>query len=247
MKQKGLCRALLLILFATCAVAGQAQEVLRSDSVTGVDAGKESLKIQPSASEVTPEKVGARLALTDTLVTDTAQWTFRPSLPPLYRNGTVAYFPASYYGGYWGLWELHEGFNACLDMSVSASFGKNRFPGVGFGTGISAMYVRSLTDRLVLSVGGFYDRLSWNGLNENRFGINLLAGYQLTDRVSLYAYGSKAFFPDARSSAVDSSDAVDEQFQQSVWRNGAFQGLRCRVCFAQCGRDQLETLTGKRR
>ena len=54
MKQKGLCRALLLILFATCAVAGRAQEVLRSDSVTGVDAGKESLKIQPSASEVTP-------------------------------------------------------------------------------------------------------------------------------------------------------------------------------------------------
>ena len=106
MKQKGLCRALLLILFATCAVAGQAQEVLRSDSVTGVDAGKESLKIQPSASEVTPEKVGARLALTDTLVTDTAQWTFRPSLPPLYRNGTVAYFPASYYGGSWGLWEM---------------------------------------------------------------------------------------------------------------------------------------------
>ena len=32
MKQKGLCRALLLILFATCAVAGQAQEVLRSAS-----------------------------------------------------------------------------------------------------------------------------------------------------------------------------------------------------------------------
>ena len=180
MKQKGLCRALLLILFATCAVAGQAQEVLRSDSVTGVDAGKESLKIQPSASEVTPEKVGARLALTDTLVTDTAQWTFRPSLPPLYRNGTVAYFPASYYGGYWGLWELHEGFNACLDMSVSASFGKT-VSRVGFGTGISAMYVRSLTDRLVLSVGGFYDRLSWNGLNENRFGIKF-AGRLSVDR-----------------------------------------------------------------
>lgn len=161
----------------------------------GCGCRKESLEIKPSASEVTPEKVGARLVLSDTLVADTAQWTFRPSLPPLYRDGTVAYFPASYYGGYWGLWELHEGFNASLDMSVSASFGKNRFPGVGFGTGISAMYVRSLTDRLVLSVGGFYDRLSWNGLNENRFGINLLAGYQLTDRVSLYAYGSKAFFP----------------------------------------------------
>lgn len=90
MKQKGLCRALLLILFATCAVAGRAQEVLRSDSVTGVDAGKESLKIQPSASEVTPEKVGARLALTDTLVADTAQWAFRPLsssiVPERYRS-----------------------------------------------------------------------------------------------------------------------------------------------------------------
>ena len=87
MKQKGLCRVLLLILFATCAVVGRAQEVLRSDSVTGVDAGKESLKIQPSASEVTPEKVGALLAMTDTLVTDTAHRTFRPSHPTFYRDG----------------------------------------------------------------------------------------------------------------------------------------------------------------
>ena len=92
MKQKGLCRALLLILFATCAVAGRAQEVLRSDSVKGVDAGKESLEIKPSASEVTPEKVGARLVLSDTLVADTALDFFAP-LPPLYRDGTVAYFP----------------------------------------------------------------------------------------------------------------------------------------------------------
>lgn len=93
MKQKGLCRALLLILFATCAVAGRAQEVLRSDSVKGVDAGKESLEIKPSASEVTPEKVGARLVLSDTLVADTAQWTFRPSLPPLYRGRYRGLFP----------------------------------------------------------------------------------------------------------------------------------------------------------
>ena len=67
---------------------------------------KVSLKVQPSASDVTPKKVGARLALSDTLVADTARLTFRPSLPPLYRDGTVAYFPTSYYGGYWGLWEL---------------------------------------------------------------------------------------------------------------------------------------------
>lgn len=116
------------------------------------------------------------------------------SLPPLRPGGTVAYFPYYDFGG-WGLWDLHEGFNACMGMSVSASFGRNRFPGVGFGTGVSAMYVHSLTSRFVLAAGGFYDRLTWNAFNQNRFGINLLAGYKLTDKVSLYAYGSKAFFP----------------------------------------------------
>ena len=94
MKQKGLCRALLLILFATCAVAGQAQEVLRSDSVTGVDAGKESLKIQPSASEVTPEKVGARLALTDTLI----NWVRYPSLTGSVKQNCL--FIISHFSGY---------------------------------------------------------------------------------------------------------------------------------------------------
>ena len=77
MKQKGLCRALLLILFATCAVAGQAQEVLRSDSVKGVDAGKESLEIKPSASEVTPEKVAHG-------------WSYRTHWWPIRHNGLFA-------------------------------------------------------------------------------------------------------------------------------------------------------------
>ena len=131
----------------------------------------------------------------DSLVADTSRWRPSLSLPPLNRDGAVAYFPLGYYGGYWGLWGLHEGFNASLDMSVAASFGKHRFPGVGFGTGVSAMYVHSLTDRLVLAAGGFYDRLSWNGFNRNRFGINLMLGYKLTDRLSVYAYGSKAFSP----------------------------------------------------
>lgn len=128
------------------------------------------------------------------LPSDTLQTGALLTFPPLYNGReTIAYFP-DFYSGY-GLWDLHEGFNASLNMSVFASFGKNRFPGVGFGTGVSAMYAHALTDRLTLAVGGSYDRISWNGFNENRFGINLLAGFQLTDRISLYAYGSKVFIP----------------------------------------------------
>ena len=175
------------------ACGAHAQEVIVSDS--------SDFGLSPAAKlESLPERDALKPAVrfdagADTLVADTPRWSPALSLPPLNHDGTVAYFPLGYYGGYWGLWDLHEGLNANLSMSVAASFGKHRFPGVGFGTGISAMYAHSLTDRLVLVGGGFYDRLSWNGFNQNRFGLNLMLGYKLTDRVSVYAYGSKAFFP----------------------------------------------------
>lgn len=145
---------------------------------------------------------GFRPAGTDTLRTDSlAVSPGAVALPPLRWDGTVAYFPYGGYGG-WGVWGLHEGFNASLSMSISASFGRNRFPGVGFGTGVSAMYVRALTDRLVWAAGGFYDRMSWNMFNQHRMGFSLLAGYKLSGKVSLYAYGSKAFFPGGRAKSL---------------------------------------------
>lgn len=107
---------------------------------------------------------------------------------------TIAYFPESYYWGC-GLWNLHEGFNANIGMFVTTSFGKNRFPGVGFGTGISAMYAKMLTNRLSLAVGGFYNHLVWGANSMNQVGANLMLGYQLTDRLSVYGYVSKAFMP----------------------------------------------------
>lgn len=195
MKRATSIRVLSLVLFAACSVAGWPQEVLHSRPEAGAGAGEERLGVQPSAAGVEAEEVGENPVLTDTPVAGTARRASRP-LPPLSRGDiAVACFPACHHGGYSGLRELHEGFNAGLDMSVSASFGKDRFPGVGFGTGLSVMYVRGLADRLVLAAGGFYDRLSWNGLDENRFGVSLLAGCQLTGRVGLYAYGSKSFSP----------------------------------------------------
>lgn len=139
----------------------------------------------------------------------------KPLLSPLLTvRPSIAYYPDDYwYGG--GLWSLHEGFNASLSMSVTASFGRNRFPGVGFGTGVSAMYAKMLTDRLVLAVGGFYNHLSWNNFNENHFGLNVMMGYHFNDRVSLYAYGSKAFWPTNHSGMIPPFpyfDAFGERF-----------------------------------
>ena len=202
MGKRHMWRALWLAWFVAGTVAGLAQETVRPGTLAGRETGDirpEARQLQaalpsPVAGEGRLDSVGYALAV-DTLRADTVGMALRPTFYPLYSDGTVAFFPWSGPGGYWGMWNLHEGFNASVGMSVSASFGKHRFPGVGFGTGISAMYAHSLTERLVLSVGGFYDHLSWNGWNENRFGFNLLAGFQLTDRVGVYAYGSKAFHP----------------------------------------------------
>lgn len=195
MRRKVVRGALSLVLLVACGAAGRAQEV-SPRPVTGVEVGREGQDVRPPAPGLKPEEAGGQSVLPDTSAAGTARWTFLPSLPPPCLDGAAACFPASWQGGYGcGLWELHEGFNAGVGMSVSASFGRGRFPGVGFGTGISAMYVRRLAGRLALSAGGSYDRLSWNGLNGNRLGIDLLAGFQLTGRVSLYAYGGKAFFP----------------------------------------------------
>ena len=195
MRNTFLCRWGYVMLLACFAVKGQAQEVLSRDTVVRMDGnvrGQQARFPDSGAAfmESGIEGVSEEGERADSIRPRGLGW-----LPSLYSDGTVAYYPAGFHGGYMGLWNLHEGFNAGLSMSVSASFGRNRFPGVGFGTGISAMYVHRLTERLVLAAGGFYDRLSWGGLNENRLGVNVLMGYQLTDRVSLYAYGSKSFIP----------------------------------------------------
>lgn len=107
---------------------------------------------------------------------------------------TIAYFSESYYGGC-GIWDLHEGLNANVGMYVTTSFGRNRFPGVGFGVGVSTMYAKMLTNRLSLAAGGFYNHLVWGSSSINQVGLNLMLGYQLTDRLSVYGYVSRAFTP----------------------------------------------------
>ena len=195
MEKKWWDRMVAALAFGACVATVQAQEPLRRDTLAQPGAEGFQAEAPAGMSGMRPSDMGRDALAPDSVAADTLGGGLKLRLPVACPSVAAAHFPMGYYGGYWGLWDLHEGFNATLDMSVMASFGKNRFPGVGFGTGISGMYVHSLNDRWVLGAGGFYDRLSWGPVSENRFGINLLAGYKLTDRVSLYAYGSKAFYP----------------------------------------------------
>ena len=82
-------------------------------------------------------------------------------------------------------------------MGVTCSLDKNRFPGVAFGTGLAGMYAIPITPRFTVAAGGFLNHITWQGRGGVDFGISGLAGYQLTDKISIYAYGSKTLVRNA--------------------------------------------------
>lgn len=102
---------------------------------------------------------------------------------PFWRDGSSA------------SWWLHEGFNAQLSMSLAVGFGKGAFRGVGFGQSAAFAYALPLTDRLSVAAGVYADNWDWGPMRLTEGGVAATVSYRLTDAVSLYAYGTKSFFP----------------------------------------------------
>ena len=94
-------------------------------------------------------------------------------------------------------WVLHEGFNAEVGMSVSASFGKNRRKGVGFGEHLALAYAMPFgkDKRWIGAVGVYAARSDWGSWNQTEAGIAGLLGYRAADWCNLYVYGTYNFVP----------------------------------------------------
>ena len=94
-------------------------------------------------------------------------------------------------------WVLHEGFNAEVGMSVSASFGKNRRKGAGFGEHLAMAYAMPFgkDKRWVGAVGVYAARRDWGSWNQTEAGIAGLLGYRAADWCNLYVYGAYNFVP----------------------------------------------------
>lgn len=101
----------------------------------------------------------------------------------------------------WGLspWPLHEGMNAQFGMSLSVGLGKHAPKGVGFGQSAALAYVLPLNNRWSLAAGVYARNMDWGGWHTTDGGVTGIIGYQLSEVVSLYAYGSKSFLPTDRS------------------------------------------------
>lgn len=112
----------------------------------------------------------------------------------------------SYYYGYdlpyytgtpvWGgyQWDLHKGMNVSLSASAFVTSGNHRyFPGSGFSTDASMMYVMPVNKKLTVAVGGYVSTNNFGRYRFNDFGIQGLAAYQFNDKLNLYAYGRYSF------------------------------------------------------
>lgn len=121
-----------------------------------------------------------------------------PLVAPIPESGS--YIPFCMYGitpfhcGY-ASWELHEGLNASFGMNVTFSPSRYAPSGVGFGQDAAFFYARPLTKRFSMAAGLYASNMSWGGLNYRNIGFAAIAGFQVNERISLYAYGTKSFMP----------------------------------------------------
>ncbi len=115
-------------------------------------------------------------------------------LPMVDYNGTMPYhrtWSYPYLGGYWG-WDLHEGFNANLDLSAFTSFGKNHFSGTA--ERISLMYAKALSEHLSIAIGGSFTNMNTNFGAYRTGGLSAIIDYRFNDHWEAYVYAHKNLF-----------------------------------------------------
>lgn len=114
-------------------------------------------------------------------------------LPRINTFGQVdrlGYCPYSWRRGM--AWDLHEGLNLNLGLSVFAQFGKHSYSGVGVTQDLSALYVKPITSRLSLAVGGYLSNINWARDSYRDAGLSAIVGYRFDDHWEAFVYGQKS-------------------------------------------------------
>lgn len=110
-------------------------------------------------------------------------------------DGMFSMYGLAPYGCGYATWELHEGFNASVGLSVTFSPGSSVLSGAGFGQDAAFMYAVPLTDRLSVAGGIYASNFSWGPVSRRDVGFAGVAAFKVNERISLYAYGNKTFMP----------------------------------------------------
>lgn len=142
-------------------------------------------------------------------VSATAQTTecgndLAPTLPADSVKLAVSYPQSKMLGmvpfGYgYSTWELHKGLNASIGINLTFSPSQYAPSGVGFGQDATFLYMIPLSKRLSIAGGLYASNMNWGYYNHRNVGITGIAGYQLTEKISLYAYGNKTLTPNYKN------------------------------------------------
>lgn len=91
-------------------------------------------------------------------------------------------------------WDIHQGFNASLDMGVMVGFGKyNPFKGASFFQNISGLYALPIGKRWTLAAGGELERYRIFNKYVNNLTVEGMAAYRLNERMTLTGFASHTF------------------------------------------------------
>ncbi len=159
---------LTVVLFSLALIPLHAQDEVVPDTVKTVDA---------------PDSLGMSAPL------------YAPFVRPYGLWGGIYSCLPTFYGAGPDSWKLHEGFNVQFSLSVTAGLGSHAPRGVGFGQDAAFMYAQPLTKRLSVAGGVYMSHMDWGGFTYNQVGVAGVAAFQVNEKVSLYAYGSKALLP----------------------------------------------------
>ena len=157
-----------------------------------------SVLLAPAQTVGEKTSVDTLMVEKDQLLSDSL--TTQMSLPlsgPVFRLAAPGFDGCSpwFLGTYGPTWDLHQGFNAQLSMSITAGLGKHAPSGVGFGQAAAFAYALPLSKRFSLAAGVYAQNMDWGPYRNTDVGFSAVLGYKVNDVVSLYAYGTKSFMP----------------------------------------------------
>ena len=113
-------------------------------------------------SDITPraEMTGEEMLVPDSMT--------RYALPMLHFSapGFNGFSPWNY--GAMPVWQMHEGFNAQLGLSLTAGFGKGAPHGVGFSQQAAFGYAMPLSKRFAVAAGIYANNMDWGGFQRPR-------------------------------------------------------------------------------
>lgn len=107
-----------------------------------------------------------------------------------YGQMPVCIYPIGWAGLY--NWQLHEGLNVNVGLSVAGSFGKGSSNKTAFAQNVAAIYAIKLAPKLSLALGGYFSNVYYGRSSSRDGGINAVMGYKFNDHWEAYLYGQKS-------------------------------------------------------